>query len=151
MKLPKEEAKKLTEFRQFERFAGQMNWPCSQDNVKHMKIPSPDIEYSGLVETVALEITSIIENEIAQAYSNAVNGQIIYPTFNARSVINKKLGKVYSSTHSIELLVCHDGAMATDDMVIPELQEAIGIAPSNPFQKIWYSGENGATLVYPFE
>ena len=100
----------------------------------------PDLVFSGCNETVAFEITTVAENEINQVYAEP-HGDMIYPTTIAKIVITRKLNKHYNSEHSIELLICHNGAMDHDAAILEDLNSVISATEKIRFRRIWYFGE----------
>ena len=145
----KEQAKREREFGQFVRFAEQMGWPVTADSVIFGKPPAPDILYLGGSEPVAFEIACIVEPEMAKA-ANTPGISAFFTAPNVVRVFREKLVKSYSTDYPIELLLCHCGALVTDDCVLPELQMEAGAADHVQFRRVWYSGEHGPFLIYPF-
>ena len=146
--MSKEKTKKELEYRLFERFALQKQWPCSPALVKHGGKGEPDWTYSGLSEIIAFEITTVIEPELARDRA-APSGKVVWLESNVEAVIRNKLNKKYVSNYPIELVLCHSDAMAPDDSAVPQLQAEVNAAITVPFRKIWYSGEHGPYLIYP--
>ena len=149
--MSKEETKKELEYRLFERFALQKQWPCSPALVKHGGKGEPDWTYSGMSEIIAFEITRVIERELARDRANPT-GKPFWLGSNVEAVIQKKLNTKYVSSYPIELVLCHDGeALVTDDSAVPQLRVEVDAAIAVPFRRIWYSGEHGPHLIYTSE
>ena len=147
--LTKEDSKEELEYELFKIFAIQQNWPWSRELLSHGAKREPDWIYAGLEETVAFEITRVIEPELARDRANP-SGKAFWFSSNVEYVIRKKLDKKqYVSSYPIELVVCHGGEAAiTDDYVVPILEIEIYSSSTVPFRKIWYSGQHKSYLVY---
>ena len=63
-------------------------------------------------------------------------------------IVRNKLGKTYTATHPIELLVYSDGRLITpDDVIIPTITPILE-SRDGPCRRAWFMGEKTTCLLW---
>jgi hypothetical protein len=143
----KEEAEHDT----FLRFAALRGESGAWISVENRPPPEPDLLCQHLdLGPVAFELVSITDSTIAQIHAgHNPTGQSAFLTSDpTERIIRKKLGRSYSSSHPVELLVYSDQLVVTpEDAIVAVAIRWLG-AKDHPFRKAWFMGEEVAREIW---
>ena len=111
--------------------------------------PEPDILFNG----VAFELAEICAEDLAKAATKtAKSGQpeFTWSSDPTRTIVRKKLNKLYVTSHPVELLLYTDGRVVSpDDIILGEVRQ-LGHRLKKNFRRVWLLGRKGHYLVCDF-
>ena len=137
----------LMVFAEFRERSGLRIVPAS---VAKRNPPEPDIfcEIEGR-GGVAFELAALRDQKSAKIMSDLAKQDLPdespYWRFDSREAIRhvcrKKRSRPYRTSHPIDLLLCAEGALAPEDVVIPYIMSAFHHGSClGPFQSVWFMG-----------